>query len=117
MSNTTFIKPYILLEITDNKETMDFLEFYFRNKKFIYLALIETFKGFTNKTYMDTLRLSIRVITDKKEPLLSHFDITINDKYVLNELLMPYFIQTSEFEVCEKIKIINQKLNRLTGPV
>ncbi len=113
MNKTNTIHPYMLLEIKDFEPTHDFFEFLLRNKKYIYLAIFETFKGFTVESQMEKLRLSIKVLTDNPDPLIFHFDLSLNDRYMLSDLLMPYFIDESEFEICEKITKTIQLLDGL----
>jgi len=103
----------MLLEIKDNETTTDYFDYYLRNKKFIYLAIFETFKGFTSKNNLDNLRLTIKVLAQNEKILITHYDFSFNDKYILNDLLMPYFIKENEFEICEKIKITSKKLSRI----
>jgi hypothetical protein len=113
MNQKKIIQPYMVLEIEDKIDTIDYFNYFLRNKKFIYLAIYETFNGFSLKTYSQTLRLTIKLVTIQPEPLIIHFDFTINDKYILNDKIRPYFIDESEFEICEKIKILDNKLNRI----
>lgn len=103
----------MLLEIKDLEPTHDFFDFFIRNKKFIYLAIFETFQGFTIESKKATLRLSLKIIAENPEPLIVHFDLSLKDSYMLSELLMPYFIDESEFEICEKITRTIQLLDEL----
>jgi hypothetical protein len=111
MSQQNIIKPYMVLEIADEIDTIDYFNYFLRNKKFIYLAIYETFNGFSVKTYLETLRLTIKLVTMQPEPLIIHFDFRINDKYILNDMIRPYFIDEAEFEICEKIRNLDNKLN------
>lgn len=117
MKQKKIIQPYIVLEIEDKIDTIDYFNYFLRNKKFIYIAIYETFNGFSAKTYLQTLRLTIKIDTMQPEPLIIHFDFTINDNYILNDKIRPYFIDEAEFEICEKIKILDNKLNRLKAKI
>ena len=113
MNQKKIIQPYMVLEIEDKIDTIDYFNYFLRNKKFIYLAIYVSFNGFSLKTYSQTLRLTIKLVTIQPEPLIIHFDFTINDKYILNDKIRQYFIDEAEFEICEKIKILVNKLNRI----
>ena len=106
MRNQKNKKPFKTLKIEGDYN--DFQTFYDRNKKLIYDSIFDTLSGFV---VLDTKRLSLFVSSKiKDECWETEFNFKRNDYPILKRDLMPFYEQVEDYEMCEKIIKLHEKL-------
>lgn len=86
-------------------ETKNFFEFYTENKEKIFLKIIDTFESLQNA---DVSKLTVSSKLKNGLHWVTEFVYTKDDKNLLIDDIMPFFIEIEKYEICEKIKQINK---------
>ena len=89
----------------------DFNDFYERTKEKIYNDVVDLFESIITKEKKEfniSLSGNINDIFFK-----SHINYGMSDIHLLNDVILPYFVEKEEYEKCEKISIIYNKLKSI----
>ena len=83
----------------------DFLE---TNKRTIFLNFIEIFR---KMTVIEKPIISLCIIWNTDEIVMkTTYQVDKSDINILNEILLPYFLDIEDYETCSEIKLLYEKL-------
>jgi len=98
--------PYIILNIDGIYE--DFPTFYEINKRIIYDSIYGTFYGLINVTNKNLI-LRLHAIIDNAD-YETEFDLKRDDIIILMRDLIPFYEELEDYEMCDKIKNLYERL-------
>ncbi len=121
MSKQIIQAPLILViheSIQDlgNKGPFEILEKY---KRPFFMSFFEILNKITKDKINETHRISIEIYGDSHQLIFPkiHFDFTIQDRLIIQTILIPYFIKQSEYELSYKLKELDLKLEKFQNDI
>ncbi len=99
-----------------NKGPFEILEKY---KRQVYMSLFEILSKISTDPIHETYRISIEIYGETHQLIFPkiHFDINIQDRSIIQAILIPYFIKHSEYEFSYKLKELDAKLEAIQNGI
>ena len=100
------------IEDLTSKGPFEILEKY---KRRFYLSIYEIFNQITKSTINDSYVMSVYLLGDNDTRLFPeiNIEININDKSIIQNILIPYFIKQAEYNISFKLKELDAKLEAI----
>ena len=100
------------IEDLTSKGPFEILEKY---KRRFYLSFYEIFNQITKSTINDSYIISVHLLGDNDTRLFPeiNIEININDKSIIQNILIPYFIKQAEYNISFKLKELDAKLEEI----
>ena len=100
------------IEDLTSKGPFELLEKY---KRRFYLSIYEIFNQITKSTINDSYIMSVYLLGDNDTRLFPeiNIEININDKSIIQNIMIPYFIKQAEYNISFKLKELDAKLEAI----